>query len=252
MNTAIAPVLSDSFSLYDRVVVIATDDVLGDSSLPQALHNAGAIVVFAGRHLTRLAQAAEELSAHRARAIFLDSSSKDSCKEALASLVQRYGRVDILVNVLGTNTRRLSSRDEPSQDTELDKWQNTLSHGLRGAYFPSQVLGTYMAQTGGGSIINITDAFSSTSSSEVADVALTTRYLSGYFSGDGIRVNAIVRSAPPEGPRWPSFVSRTNQLFALSRMPEPNSMSNALVYLAADASASVTGTTLLLGEAAAP
>jgi NAD(P)-dependent dehydrogenase (short-subunit alcohol dehydrogenase family) len=243
MNTAVAPFLSESFSLYDRVVVVASNDVISDAALPESLVGSGAFVIFAGRNLLGLERASRELSLSRTRAIFLDSTKKQSCREALASVVQRYGRVDVLVNVLGMGPAQESL--EPSESA-LDDWQRTLTMGLGSAYLPSEVFGTYMSRQGRGSIVNLARATGLTPSAEIADIALTTRYLSETFANDGVRVNAIFRGSPTKKPHLPPFVAQARDIPTLSRMPEPSAASSALLFLAADASAQLSGTTLLL------
>jgi len=254
MNTALAPFLNESFSLRDRTVVFVANDGLYDASLPESLIAAGATVVLAGRDLKELEREARGLSPKQSGAIFLDSTRRQSCREALATVIRRHGRVDVLVNTLNAPGPQALAREPMSRANEpgLDAWQLGLSLGLAQAFFPSEVFGTQMSRTGGGAIVNVaTDAVASTRA-ELVDLALTTRYLAEYFADASVRVNALLRGSVGAGERFPAFVSRYSELFPLLRMARTEEAITALLYLAAEASEHVTGRTLMLDASSEP
>lgn len=255
MNTALAPVLNESFSLRDRTVVFVANDGLYDASLPESLIAAGATVVLAGRDLSGLEREARGLSPKQSSAIFLDSTRRQSCREALASVIRRHGRVDVLINTLNTPGRaplQAEERQRCSNESALDDWQLGLSLGLAHAFFPSEVFGTQMSRAGGGSIVNVATDAATSARADIVDLALTTRYLSEYFAQAQVRVNSLLRGSVGSGERFPAFVSRYSELFPLLRMARTDEAITALLYLSAEASQHVSGRTLMLDWPAEP
>jgi NAD(P)-dependent dehydrogenase (short-subunit alcohol dehydrogenase family) len=265
MNTALTPFLNDSFTLRDQTVVFVTNDGLYDASLPESLLSAGAQVVLAGRDLPGLEREAKGLSATHSRAVFLDPTRRQSCREALASVIRRYGRVDVLINTLNAPDAARSTGLAPQavlphpaeaslsapgpvarSESGLDDWQLGLSLGLAHAFFPSEVFGTQMARSGGGAIVNLAADCSTLTRAEVVDLALTTRYLAEYFSDAGVRVNALLRGSVTPNEKFPAFVGRYSELFPLGRMQRAEEAISALLYLAAAPSIHVSGRTLML------
>lgn len=211
----------------------------------RAIIEAGGRVVLADRDLDRAHAAASELSSGSINAAYLDTMQRDSCREFLASTVAKFGRIDVLVNgpdeFLGAH-----ATDGPSV---IEDWQAELAVGMRGALSASLVLGAYMAETGGGAIVNVaSDTGPRPGKLEVENLILMTRYLSNYFSDERVRVNAVYEGAGPTGASA-RFARPLGAMAFLSRIVRREEIRAALVFLASEASQQVSGQTLIAESA---
>jgi NAD(P)-dependent dehydrogenase (short-subunit alcohol dehydrogenase family) len=111
---------------------------------------AGAAVALAARRGSQLAELAAELgtSGHRALALPTDVSHRDQVDRAVAATVERFGRIDVVVNAAGLNTqhRRIS-------DLAQAEWDRVLMTNLTGAFNTTQAVLPHLRAHGGGLII---------------------------------------------------------------------------------------------------
>jgi NAD(P)-dependent dehydrogenase (short-subunit alcohol dehydrogenase family) len=200
-----------------------------------------------------------------------DITKPNEVKRVLAEVLQRYGRVDILINNAANNPKVEGS--EPAsfsrfESFSLDQWNADLAVGLSGAFLCCQVFGMEMVRRGSGVIVNVSSDLGliapdqriyrlpnmpenlqpakpvSYSIVKSALIGLT-RYLAAYWAGRGIRVNAIcpggVESGQPE-----EFVAKLTNLIPLNRMARPDEYQGAILFLCSDASSYMTGATLVV------
>jgi NAD(P)-dependent dehydrogenase (short-subunit alcohol dehydrogenase family) len=111
---------------------------------------AGASVAVAARRGSTLAELAAEIgtSGHTALALPTDVSHRDQVDRAIASTIERFGRIDVLVNAAGLNTqhRRIS-------DLQQAEWDRVLMTNLTGAFNTTQAVLPQMRSQGGGLIV---------------------------------------------------------------------------------------------------
>lgn len=243
--------VEDLFSLKGKVaVVIGGSGVLG-GGMARALGKAGARV---GVGFTRNAQGADETvraivaSGSEALAVKADASSKEELSSALRAVLERWKKIDILVNAPGINSTT------PVLEIEEQEWQRILDTNLKGVFLSCQVFGKQMIeQKTGGSIINISSVSSELPLSRVftysiskAGVNNLTRYLAREWAPHGIRVNALMPGFfPAEQNRRILTEERRKAIFGhtpMARYGEPDELSGALIWLASEkASSFVTG-----------
>lgn len=240
MNTALTPLLSDSFSLKDRVVVITGPQGETARQWALAVLEAEGRVIMADRNLDQVQARSAELMDPAVSVAYLDPMRRDSCREFLATTIAKYGRLDVVINGPDETLGPVG----PSDPAILEDWQAELALGMRGALSVSLVLGAYMAQTGGGAIVNVGASKAEGSLVGVETMILMTRYLANYFRDDGVRVNALFEG-PCDAGIGARFVQPLHQLAFLSRIVRHEETRAALVFLASDASRQMNGQTLV-------
>lgn len=115
-----------------------------------AFAEAGAAVALAARRGSQLAELAAELgtSGHQALALPTDVGHRDQVDRAVAATVERFGRIDVMVNAAGLNTqqRRIS-------DLSQGDWDHVLTVNLTGAFNTTQAVLPHLRAQGGGLIL---------------------------------------------------------------------------------------------------
>jgi NAD(P)-dependent dehydrogenase (short-subunit alcohol dehydrogenase family) len=230
--------------------------------MAEGLAEAGANVVLCARKAERCEQAASELEALGVRAIGLGCDVRDpeQVQAVVTTAVDELGGVDVLVNNAGT-VWGASPEEMP-----LEGWQKVIDVNLTGVFLFAQAAGRVMIEKGGGAIVNIASVAGLQGgppeimntvvyNASKGGVIAFTRDLACKWAQHGIRVNAIA-------PGWfPSDMSgyvlerheeTVKQHIPLGRFGGPQDLKGAVVFLASDASAYVTGHTLVVdgGESA--
>jgi len=117
-----------------------------------ALAGEGATLGLVARSAARLEETAALARAHGSEVLAFPSDVADNqgVKRIIATMVERFGRIDLLVNNAGTNTvhRNLA-------DMSLPDWQQVMSTNLTGAFLFVRHVLPHMRKAGGGQIINI-------------------------------------------------------------------------------------------------
>jgi NAD(P)-dependent dehydrogenase (short-subunit alcohol dehydrogenase family) len=142
-------------------------------------------------HATLSATVAE-LSSQDVHGIHCDVSDPEQVAQAAAEVVQRFGRVDALVNNAGVAVFK------PALETSFTEWRHVLSTNLDGAFLCTNAFAPIMAKNGGGAIVNIASISGLRAStlrvaygtSKAALIQLTKQY-AVELGNVGIRVNAI-------------------------------------------------------------
>jgi 2-dehydro-3-deoxy-D-gluconate 5-dehydrogenase len=241
------------FDLSGKVALVTGGNGGIGLGMAKGLAVAGAAIAIAGRNKKKAAAALDELKAEGAKADFieLDVLKEKFCHDAVASCVDRLGRIDILVNNSGTTVRK-----QPEKITAED-WHLVLETNLTGALFCCQAAYPHFVKSGGGKIINIGSMMSVFGAAYAAPYAASkgaivqlTKSLAIAWAKDNIQVNALLpgwidtdltRSAREQ-------VAGLNQR-VLARTPaqrwgDPRDFAGVAVFLAGPASDFITGTTL--------
>jgi NAD(P)-dependent dehydrogenase (short-subunit alcohol dehydrogenase family) len=254
-------------NLYDlagrTAVVTGGTGVLG-SAMAAALAHAGARVAILGRRTDAAERVAQQLTRNGATAMALpaDVLAEDSLQDAVAQLESTWGPADVLLNAAGGNRPDALVHGEKTLfDMPADAFRAVLDLNLTGTLLPIQAFGRAMAETGRGSIINISSMAARKPLTRVigyaaakAGVDNLTQWLAVHAAqtwGEGVRVNAIAPGF---------FVGEQNRALLLNddgtptergarildhtpmgRFGNPSDLSGTAVWLASDASAFVTG-----------
>ena len=242
------------FDLTGRVAMITgTSRGLGQY-MGRALARAGADLVITSRHIDTLQpfQAEIEALGRRAFPVELDVRDYDSIQRAVATAHDHYGKLDILVNNAGCNVRK------PALEITWDDWNTVLETNLRGTFFVAQAVARTMVLRGYGRIINIGSVTSVFGYAGLAPYGASrggTRQLTMSLADDwgkhGITVNCLApgwfktaqSAVMYEDADWVAYLV---DRIPVKRPGQPHDLDGAVVFLASDASAYVTGQTLLV------
>lgn len=255
------------FDLSGRVVVMTgATGVLG-KSISSYLALQGARIAILVRERSTLAgeALAEDIRAKGgdAASFVADVMDKASLEAAYDKVIEKYGRVDVLMNAAGGNMPAATvSPDKTIFDLDTDAVKTVSDLNLFGTILPTMVFAKAMAQQKSGSIINFASESALRPLTRVAGYGVAksavvnwTKYLCAEMAmkfGEGIRVNAIApgfiltdqnRSllTNPDGsltPRAQTIISHT----PFGRFLVPDELLGTLHWLASDASKAVTGT----------
>jgi gluconate 5-dehydrogenase len=143
--------LEKYFSLKNQVALVLGASRGIGQAIAEALGEAGAHVVLAARSLDKLEAVAGRMRERgdQASVLAIDVASPPSIRAGVERVLQQHGRIDILVNVAGTNIRK---RAEDYTEQEYDHLVTT---NLKGLFQATQLVGTAMKQQKRGKIINI-------------------------------------------------------------------------------------------------
>lgn len=218
--------------------------------IARAFVEAGASVLLADIN-PAVADAARSLAAGSGRAISaaVDVRGEASLAACVADAVARLGRLDIFVN----NAALTISKSV--WDIGAAEWDEVLAVNLRGVFFGCRVAGRHMKAQGSGRIINLSSMAGQRGgavagahySASKAGIIVLTKVFAQELASSGVTVNTIAPAAI-EGPMSRAMPADKVQAMAkaipVGRLGQDSEVGAAAVYLASDAAAFVTGSTL--------
>jgi gluconate 5-dehydrogenase len=242
------------FDLSGKVAVVTGASRGLGQYLGRALARAGADLVITSRRLEDLTDFKQEIEAlgRRVFPVRLDLRDAASIREAAAAALGYFGKIDILVNNAGCNVRK------PALDVTWDDWNMVLDTNLRGSFFVAQAFGRDMVERGYGRIINIGSVTSVFGYAGIAPYCASrggikqlTMSLADEWGPRGVTVNCLApgwfktkqNAVLYENEKWVEYIT---DRIPLKRPGQPHDLDGAVVFLASDASAYITGQTLLV------
>jgi NAD(P)-dependent dehydrogenase (short-subunit alcohol dehydrogenase family) len=240
--------------LKDKVIVITGASRGIGEAIARACIDAGAKVVLASRKQADLDSVASSLPADRALAVACHTGKAAEVDAMFAKAVERFGRVDGLVNNAATNPYFGPLIDTP--DAAIDK---TIEVNVKGYLYTARALVKHVrSRTGGAAIVNIASIAGLRAApmqgiygATKAAVISMTQTLAAELGSSNIRVNAIApglvetrfASALVNNP---AILERVVSRTPLGRHAQPPELAGAAVYLLSDAASFTTGTTLVV------
>jgi NAD(P)-dependent dehydrogenase (short-subunit alcohol dehydrogenase family) len=259
------------FDLSGRTVLVTGGLGILGTHFCRGLAESGARVVIVDLEEEKAGRFAEELgSAWATEAIGLecDVSDEEAVQRAVAKAVERFGRIDVLVNNAASKSDDLAAFFSPVEDYSLQEWRKIMSVNLDGMFLVARTVGRHMISAGvSGSIIQTSSIYGVVASDKriyegslylgtqisnpvvysasKAGVVGLSKYLAAVWADRGIRVNTLVPGGVRSGQN-DTFVQRYSARVPLGRMAQPEEMVGAVLYLASDASSYVTGQCLIV------
>ncbi len=252
-----ADYVANLFDISGRVAVITG----GGSGLGRAIGigfaQAGVQVVLADVNDDGSAETVRMIKAqgHQATAAHLDVTARVEIEALADEVVERFGRVDILVNSAGSAFR------SPAEDFPEDKLDFILDLNLKGTYLTSQAFGRKMLAQRKGSIINLASIgsfiaypWASAYLASKGGVLGITRAMALEWRDRDVRVNGIgptLMDSPltTQAAKTTSLTADHIQARMLRpRLGLPRELIGAAIYLASDASDLVTGHTIMCDD----
>jgi NAD(P)-dependent dehydrogenase (short-subunit alcohol dehydrogenase family) len=236
------------FSLADHVAVVTGASGGLGVRFAEVLAAAGASVVVTARRGERLAEVARRCG-EKSLAVVGDLTRAEDRERLVAEVLDRYGRIDVLVNNAG------GSSVGPAESQPLHEFAGIVDLNLTSVFALCQLVGRSMLERGGGSIVNIASIYGMAASGSLPQAAYAaskgglvnlTRELAAQWAPRGVRVNAICpgwyRSEltsdmldTDSGRNW------VNRRTPMGRAGEPGELDGALLLLAGRAGTYVTG-----------
>lgn len=256
--------MNELFSIKGKVAIITgASGVLG-GSLAKSFIEAGAKVVALGRNQETLDARVRELTEAGGEALAVEANimNIESLENASKVILEKFGKIDILLNIAGGNVPAATLTAEQSFfDMNIDGWDEVTELNINGTVYPSYVFGKVMAEQGSGSIVNISSmtaysAITRVAGYSAAKSAITnfTQWLASDLAlkfGDKIRVNAVAPGffigdqnrailINPDG----SLTDRSKKVIAktpMQRFGEVEELNGTLQFLCSNAASFITG-----------
>lgn len=247
--------------LQDRVAVVTGSNAGMGEGISRLFAKEGGLLVISGRDEKKGLAVADDIVQSGGRAVFerADVSVEADCRALIEAAVKHYGRIDVLVNNVGLNTRG------NIEDTTVELWDRLFATNVRSAFICMQQAVKHMKTLGRGSIINIGSvnayigepklmAYSATKGALMTLTKNNASYLNRYR----IRVNQLNvgwTETPNEhrvktqeegkGDNWLEEAVRTRPF---GRLLVPRDIAFAALYFASDESECITGSVLDLEQ----
>jgi 3-oxoacyl-[acyl-carrier protein] reductase len=217
--------------------------------IAETLRSAGARVAVLGRSVAAAEAVAAELG-DGARGFRCDVTDAESLRAAVAECEATLGAIDILVNNAGV------TRDNLLVRMSIEDWDAVLDANLKGAFIATQAVIKGMMKRRWGRIINVTSVVGITGNKGQANYAASKAGLIGFtksvakeYAARGVLVNCVapgfidtdMTSALPEPARIALL-----EAIPLGRLGSPADIAAAILFLASDLAAYVTGQTLIV------
>lgn len=257
------------FSLTNRVAIVTGALGLIGKHHCFALSEAGANVVVADIDEEKCILFAKELPTDSV-GVGVDITKPDSIKRLKEITLDKFDSIDILVNNAAINDMfenpQAAAELSMFENYPLEMWQKSIDVNVTGTFLCSQIIGTEMANKGKGSIINIASTYgvvgpdqsiykkpdgsqsffkSPAYPATKGAIINFTRFLASYWGNKGVRVNTLSPGGV-ENNQDEYFINNYSQKTMLGRMAQPFDYKGAIVFLASDASAYMTGTNLIV------
>ncbi len=238
--------------LKDKVAVVTGSSSGIGLGIARAYAAEGAKIVVSGYHVKKRWRQTviESVRKKGGEAVFCDMDIADpsSIESLIEDTIEKYGRIDILVN----NAANVGLPDGRVDELTIEMWDNILQGDLRGVFYTIKCALPHMLKNGGGSIINIGsmascggDLGSTAYSCAKAGVNMLTQSVALQYGKSNIRCNCVRPGliVTPQNDRY--IPQDMKDVFLdnimVNRYGCPEDIAHACVYLGSDESTYVTG-----------
>jgi NAD(P)-dependent dehydrogenase (short-subunit alcohol dehydrogenase family) len=240
----------DSFRLDGKVVIVTGASSGLGVTFAQAFAEAGADLVLGARRVERLAETAAlvEQAGRRAHTQMTDVADPAHCRALVEGAIEKFGRVDVLINNAGVGAAVPATRETP------EHFRKVVDINLNGSFWMAQACSGVMQP--GSSIVNISSVLGLTtaglpqaaySAAKAGIIGLTRDLAQQWGSRRGIRVNALAPGffqSEMTDEYQPGYLDSQLPRILLGRMGDARELAATAVWLASPAAGYVTGQTI--------
>lgn len=256
----------DDFSLTGKTVVVVGSTYGIGAETARYLGGLGANVLVTGRSDEKGSAIVDDILSNSGSASFVhvDIGVEDDVKTMIGAAVDRYGRLDAIVNNAAASDVAASGGENRLAEQTNEGFEAIMRIGVWGLFWCCKYGLQQMVRQRGGSIVNISSTAAVRGISGISTYSMTkgamlamTRNIAVDYGNANIRANAIVTGTvpvseistflanhPTVGPAWMECTS-------LGRLGEGKDVARAVAFLASDASSWITGTELFVDGGAA-
>lgn len=240
---------------FSGTAVLVTGGTSGiGAAVARAFGDAGAAVLLTGRDAGRGAEVAADIASDGGTAEFMaaDVTNTGACGRLVDAVLDRFGRLDVLVNNAGV----IHSGD--AQSTTDEQWNETIAVNLTAAFRMSRAAIPAIREQGGGSIVNIASDWALVGGQNAVaycaskgGLLLMTKAMALDHAGENIRVNAV---CPTEimtpmltgefraaGKTDEEGLAALAEIIPMGRVGTPEEVARAVLFLASDQASFMTG-----------
>lgn len=253
----------NNFSIEGQVAVVTGGTGALGGSISKSLLEAGAKVVVLGRQQEKLEQFVADFDGHENLVGFAcDVLNEDRIREVKELILQKWGTINMLINVAGGNVPGATLReDQTIFDMKISDYKKVTELNMDGTIIPSLIFGEEIAKNGKGSILNISSMATYSAITRVmgysvakTGINIFTQWMAMEMAqkfGDKVRVNAIAPGffigeqnravlINPDG----SYTERSKKVLAktpMGRFGDLKELNGLVQFLCSDAASFITG-----------
>ena len=246
--------MKDIFKLDGKIAIVTGGAGGIGEALALGLGYHGATVVVSSRNQQAIDKVAAKITAETGNAaigVASDVTDDTSINNLIDTVVEKYGRVDILVNAMGMNIKH------DAFEYAMDDWDKLFDVNVKGTMMVCKAAGKVMREQKSGAIVNLSSVrgirgYTGGNTGYCATkgaVELITKALALEWAASGIRVNALGPALViTPGTRHiaddPKLAAKYAAAVPMGRIGLPEDMVGAVVYLVSDAASFVSGQTI--------
>jgi len=252
------------FKLDGKVAIVTGGAGVLGGAMAEGLAKAGAKVGILSRTQSKVEKKVKEIQDQggEAMALVADVLDEEQLKAAAEAVLQKWGRIDILLNSAGGNMKGATIMpDQNIFDLSMDDFTKVTDLNLKGTVLPTKVFGQTMAKQQKGCIVNVSSMAAQQAITRVVGYSASKAAIDNFTKwmavemahkfGEGIRVNAIAPGFFIADQNRSLLTNEDGTLTArgqtivnetpVKRFGEPEELTSTLLWLCSDASSFITG-----------
>jgi NAD(P)-dependent dehydrogenase (short-subunit alcohol dehydrogenase family) len=246
--------MKDMFKLNGKIAIVTGGAGGIGEALALGLGVHGATVIVSSRNqeaIDKVAKQISDVSGNPAVAIASDVTDETSVQKMVDAVVEKFGRIDILVNAMGMNIKR------DAFEYPMEEWDKIFAVNVKGTMIACKIVGKVMRDQKSGAIVNLSSVrgirgYTGGNTGYCATkgaVELITKSLALEWAPHSIRVNAlgpalVITPGTKHIAENPELAKKYASAIPLGRIGMPEDMAGAVIFLCSDAAGFVTGQTI--------